>query len=65
MAALSQTFFALGVIMVLLVFAVDLGLWGMLSKGSHLFAKTVRQALATLSERHTGVKVVLKDLPMP
>ncbi|HEY9493923.1 MAG TPA: acyltransferase family protein [Intrasporangium sp.] len=34
-------------------------------KGSHLFAKTVRQALATLSERHTGQKVVLKDLPMP
>ncbi len=34
-------------------------------KGSHLFAKTVRQALATLSERHTGEKVVLKDLPIP
>ncbi len=34
-------------------------------KGSHLFAKTVRQALATLAERHTGTKVVLKDLPMP
>lgn len=34
-------------------------------KGSHLFAKTVRQAFATLSERHTGTKVVLKDLPMP
>ena len=34
-------------------------------KGSHLFAKTVRRALATLSERHTGTKVVLKDLPMP
>ncbi len=34
-------------------------------KGSHLFAKTVRQALATLSERHTGKQVVLKDLPMP
>ena len=34
-------------------------------RGSHLFAKTVRQALATLSERHTGKKVVLKDLPMP
>ncbi|EWT00141.1 acyltransferase [Intrasporangium oryzae NRRL B-24470] len=34
-------------------------------KGSHLFAKTVRQALATLSERHTGTKVVLKDLPIP
>jgi peptidoglycan/LPS O-acetylase OafA/YrhL len=34
-------------------------------KGSHLFAKTVRQALATLSERHTGTKVVLEDLPIP
>ncbi len=34
-------------------------------RGSHLFAKTVRQALAALSERHTGVKVPLKDLPMP
>jgi peptidoglycan/LPS O-acetylase OafA/YrhL len=34
-------------------------------KGSHLFAKTVRQSLATLAERHTGTKVVLKDLPMP
>jgi hypothetical protein len=34
-------------------------------KGSHLFAKTVRQALATLSERHTGKQVVLKELPMP
>jgi peptidoglycan/LPS O-acetylase OafA/YrhL len=34
-------------------------------KGSHLFAKTVRQALATLSERRTGTKVALKDLPMP
>ena len=34
-------------------------------KGSHLFAKTVRQALATLSERHTGAPVVLKDLPIP
>ena len=34
-------------------------------KGSHLFAKTVRQALAALSERHTGQKVVLKDLPIP
>lgn len=33
--------------------------------GSHLFAKTVRAALAQLSERRTGVKVVLKDLPMP
>lgn len=34
-------------------------------EGSHLFAKTVRQALATLSERHTGKAVPLKDLPMP
>jgi peptidoglycan/LPS O-acetylase OafA/YrhL len=34
-------------------------------RGSHLFAKTVRLALATLSERHTGTKVVLKDLPIP
>ena len=34
-------------------------------KGSHLFAKTVRQALADLSERHTGRRVVLKDLPIP
>lgn len=34
-------------------------------KGSHLFAKTVRQALAVLSERHTGTKVALEDLPMP
>jgi hypothetical protein len=34
-------------------------------KGSHLFAKTVRSALASLSERHTGKKVVLKDLPTP
>ncbi len=31
--------------------------------GAHLFSKTVRAALAQLSERHTGVKVALKDLP--
>ncbi len=31
--------------------------------GAHLFAKTVRSALAQLSERHTGKKVVLKELP--
>jgi len=31
--------------------------------GAHLFAKTVRSALAQLSERHTGQKVTLKDLP--
>lgn len=34
-------------------------------KGSHLFAKVVRQAFADLSEQHTGQKVPLKDLPMP
>jgi peptidoglycan/LPS O-acetylase OafA/YrhL len=34
-------------------------------KGAHLFSKAVRQALADLSERHTGTKVVLKDLPIP
>ncbi len=34
-------------------------------KGSHLFAKVVRQAFADLSERHTGKKVALKDLPIP
>jgi peptidoglycan/LPS O-acetylase OafA/YrhL len=34
-------------------------------KGSHLFAKVVRQAFADLSEQHTGKKVALKDLPMP
>ena len=34
-------------------------------KGAHLFSKTVRQALAELSERNTGTKVVLKDLPIP
>ena len=33
--------------------------------GAHLFSKTVRQALADLSERSTGTKVVLKDLPIP
>ncbi|WP_344058342.1 acyltransferase family protein [Terrabacter lapilli] len=33
--------------------------------GAHLFSKTVRQALADLSERRTGKKVVLKDLPIP
>ncbi|MEO3935780.1 acyltransferase family protein [Dermatophilaceae bacterium Soc4.6] len=31
--------------------------------GAHLFAKTIRAALAQLSERHTGVKVTLKELP--
>jgi peptidoglycan/LPS O-acetylase OafA/YrhL len=34
-------------------------------KGAHLFSKTVRQALADLSERSTGKKVVLKELPIP
>ena len=32
--------------------------------GQHLFAKTIRAALATLSEKHTGQKVTLKDLPI-
>ncbi|GAA1889828.1 acyltransferase family protein [Lapillicoccus jejuensis] len=31
--------------------------------GAHLFAKTVRAALAQLSEQHTGTKVTLPDLP--
>ena len=31
--------------------------------GAHLFSKTIRAAMATLSERHTGVTVELKDLP--
>jgi lysophospholipase L1-like esterase len=34
-------------------------------KGAHLFSKTVRAALAELSERNTGTPVVLKDLPIP
>jgi peptidoglycan/LPS O-acetylase OafA/YrhL len=34
-------------------------------KGAHLFSKAVRQALADLSERNTGTRVVLKDLPIP
>ncbi len=34
-------------------------------RGAHLFSKTVRQALADLSERHTGKQVVLKELPIP
>ncbi len=33
--------------------------------GAHLFAKTVRQAFADLSEQHTGQKVTLKNLPIP
>ena len=34
-------------------------------KGSHLYAKVVRQAFADLSQAHTGTKVLLKPLPMP
>jgi len=34
-------------------------------KGAHLFSKTVRQAMADLSQRSTGKAVVLKDLPIP
>jgi peptidoglycan/LPS O-acetylase OafA/YrhL len=34
-------------------------------KGAHLFSKTVRQAMAELSERNTGKAVVLKELPIP
>ncbi|GAB3876493.1 acyltransferase family protein [Terrabacter terrigena] len=34
-------------------------------KGAHLFSKTVRQALADLSQRSTGKKVVLEELPIP
>ena len=34
-------------------------------KGSHLYAKVVRQAFADLSQAHTGKPVRLKNLPMP
>ena len=34
-------------------------------KGAHLFSKTVRQAMADLSQRSTGKAVVLKELPIP
>ena len=34
-------------------------------KGSHLYAKTVRQAFAELSQAHTGKPVTLKELPLP
>jgi hypothetical protein len=34
-------------------------------KGSHLYARTVRQAFADLSQAHTGQPVALKDLPLP
>ncbi|PRY63254.1 peptidoglycan/LPS O-acetylase OafA/YrhL [Knoellia remsis] len=33
--------------------------------GAHLYAKTIRQAFADLSERHTKKQVTLKDLPLP
>ena len=33
--------------------------------GAHLFAKTVRQAFADLSQQNTGQPVTLKDLPIP
>ncbi|MEO8828903.1 acyltransferase family protein [Lapillicoccus sp.] len=32
--------------------------------GAHLYAKTIRQAMADLSTRHTGQAVPLKDLPV-
>lgn len=34
-------------------------------RGSHYYAATIRQALADLSEQHTGETVPLRDLPMP
>jgi peptidoglycan/LPS O-acetylase OafA/YrhL len=34
-------------------------------RGAHLYSSTVRAAFAELSERHTGERVRLKDLPMP
>lgn len=34
-------------------------------KGAHLYAKTIRQAFADLSTRHTGKAVTLKELPLP
>ncbi|WP_052112534.1 acyltransferase family protein [Knoellia aerolata] len=33
--------------------------------GAHLYAKTIRQAFADLSTRHTGQPVTLKELPVP
>ncbi|MGB7818389.1 MAG: acyltransferase family protein, partial [Ornithinibacter sp.] len=33
--------------------------------GAHLYAKTVRAALARLSEQHTGQEVTLEELPIP
>ncbi len=34
-------------------------------KGAHLFSRTVRQAMADLSTKHTGKAVSLKELPIP
>lgn len=34
-------------------------------RGAHLYAKTIRDAFADLSERHTGEAVTLKELPLP
>ena len=34
-------------------------------RGAHLFSKTVRQAMADLSQRNTGKAVALKELPIP
>ena len=34
-------------------------------RGAHLFSKTIRQAFADLSQRSTGKKVTLKELPIP
>lgn len=33
--------------------------------GAHTYAASVRRAFAELSEKHTGKKVALKDLPRP
>ena len=33
--------------------------------GAHLYAKTIRQAFADLSQRHTGKAVTLPELPIP
>ncbi|MFW5468993.1 acyltransferase family protein [Knoellia sp. CPCC 206435] len=33
--------------------------------GAHLYAKTIRQAFANLSTRHTGTPVTLEELPVP
>ena len=34
-------------------------------EGAHLYSATVRDALAELSERHTGTTVRLEELPVP